>query len=311
MKQKIFLLSALVIAFAACNDNEPQVINYYIDDNPAVVQGQLSGKFSVSATKKVSFSQGNLQYNAAQNVWRFADNQYDFVGDASNGTVKIGTAKCNNALVSYDYNGWIDLFGWGTGSNPTNNSSKTSDYPTFVDWGKNRIYNGGDKVNLWRSLTNEEWLYLFGGRKNAKKKFAFGHIYLNTNKTDSINGLFLLPDSWKQPDDVEFNLSIDKGLEWGTNYTYDYYFNYKGDNYNHNEYTLDEWKKLEDSGVVFFPISGYRTDGNVGHINSGVLYWSSTPYDNMHAYLAYYTYNHLQTQFTYDRCLGCAVRLVR
>ena len=100
MKQKLFLLAALVIAFAACNDNEPQVINYFIDDNPATVQGQLSGKFSVSPTKKVSFSQGNLQYNAAQNVWRFATNQYDFVGDANMGTVKIGTTKCNNALIS-------------------------------------------------------------------------------------------------------------------------------------------------------------------------------------------------------------------
>ena len=172
MKQKLFLLAALVIAFAACNDNEPQVINYFIDDNPAVVQGQLSGKFSVSPTKKVSFSQGNLQYNAAQNVWRFATNQYDFVGDASKGNVKIGTTKCNNALISNTYNGWIDLIGWGTGDNPTMSSNNYSDYPTFVDWGQNRIYNGGDKVNLWRTLTKDEWVYLFYGRKDAEKKFA-------------------------------------------------------------------------------------------------------------------------------------------
>ncbi len=309
MKQKLFLLAALVIAFAACNDNEPQVINYFIDDNPAVVQGQLSGKFSVSATKKVSFSQGNLQYNAFQNRWRFATNQYDFVGDASKGNVKIGTTKCNNALISNTYNGWIDLFGWGTGDNPTMSSDKNSDYPTFVDWGQNRIYNGGDKVNLWRTLTKDEWVYLFHGRKNAERKLAFGHIYLNTNKTDTIKGLFLLPDSWKQPDDVEFNLSVDKGLEWRTS---GYYINYNNDNYNHNGYTLDEWKKLEDSGVVFFPISGYRDDGrNVVYINSEVQYWSSTPYDNVKAYFAYYAQNYLYTQYDYYRCYGFSVRLVR
>jgi hypothetical protein len=226
------------------------------------------------------------------------------------GTVKIGTTKCNNKLISNDYNGWIDMFGLGTGDNPTMSSYNDSDYPTFVDWGQNRIYNGGDKVNLWRTLTKDEWGYLFHGRKNAERKFAYGHIYLNAAKTDTIKGLFLLPDSWKQPDDIEFNLSVDKGLVWRT--TYDDYFNSKGDNYNHNGYTLDEWKKLEDSGVVFFPAAGYRDDGrNVLYINSEVSYWSSTPYGNVQAYFAYYGYNSLSPQFNYYRCYGFSVRLVR
>ena len=36
--------------------------------------------FSVSSTKQVHFSQGNLQYQASTNTWRFAEMQWDFVG---------------------------------------------------------------------------------------------------------------------------------------------------------------------------------------------------------------------------------------
>ena len=51
------------------------------------VNGKLPGKFSVSATKVVCFSQGNLQYKASTNTWRFAEEQYDFVGDTEKGNV--------------------------------------------------------------------------------------------------------------------------------------------------------------------------------------------------------------------------------
>ena len=47
------------------------------------------------------FSQGNLQYQASTNTWKFADNQYDYVGST-------------NSNISSFYSGWIDLFGWGT-----------------------------------------------------------------------------------------------------------------------------------------------------------------------------------------------------
>ena len=33
--------------------------------------------------KKVHFSKGNLQYQASTNTWRFAEKQYDIIGDAN------------------------------------------------------------------------------------------------------------------------------------------------------------------------------------------------------------------------------------
>ena len=131
--------------------------------------GVLPGFFSVSATHQVQFSQGNLQYQASTNTWRFAENQWDFVGDANNN-------------ISQTYNGWIDLFGWGTSGynhgavsfQPWSTSQTNSNYYAYgsyannlfdqtarADWGYNAISNGGNIINTWRTLTHEEWSYVF------------------------------------------------------------------------------------------------------------------------------------------------------
>ena len=117
--------------------------------NTAIPEGALSGKFTINAGGgQVSFSQGNLQYQASTSTWRFAPNQYDMIGS-------------DNANISDSYTGWIDLFGWGTGNNPTNSSINNNDYGTFTDWGVNAISNGGNTANMWSTLTKDEWVYLF------------------------------------------------------------------------------------------------------------------------------------------------------
>lgn len=47
---------------------------------PSVPEGAINGLFSVSPSKKVYFSQGNLQYQASSNTWRFAEHQWNCVG---------------------------------------------------------------------------------------------------------------------------------------------------------------------------------------------------------------------------------------
>ena len=42
--------------------------------------GAINGKFSVSGSKQVYFSMGNLQYKASTNTWRFAPYQYSYIG---------------------------------------------------------------------------------------------------------------------------------------------------------------------------------------------------------------------------------------
>ena len=72
--------------------------------NPA---GGIDGLFSVSVTKKVYFSKGNLRatYDGSSWTWSFADHQYDAVGDAA-----ANTSINGDGTVSA--NGSVDLFGW-------------------------------------------------------------------------------------------------------------------------------------------------------------------------------------------------------
>ncbi len=121
--------------------------------------GEPSDLFSVAAGTKVRFSPGNLQYQASTDTWRFAVNQYDYVGDATKGNVYVNEVKCNNANISSDYTGWIDLFGWGTGDNPIKGYDGSYN-STFNDWGD---YCGDPTGNSykWRTLTKDEWQYIF------------------------------------------------------------------------------------------------------------------------------------------------------
>ena len=72
---------------------EEEVVNYDVDDDidieedyydnnitKEVLIGTINGLYSVSETNRVYFSQGNLRYHIEQNIWRFADTQYDIVG---------------------------------------------------------------------------------------------------------------------------------------------------------------------------------------------------------------------------------------
>ena len=79
-------------------------INNYINSGITI---DNHPEFSVSNSTKVMFSKGNLQYQASPATWRFAENQWDYVGNNDN----------NNSMSATSGN-WIDLFGWGTwGSN--------------------------------------------------------------------------------------------------------------------------------------------------------------------------------------------------
>ena len=197
--------------------------------------------FSVSATKTVTFSPGNLQYHPANDEWRFAPSQLDYVG-------------ADNAKISPSYNGWIDLFGWGTGNNPTNNSTDYEDYPTFVDWGVNKI--GNDAPNTWRTLTYNEWDYILNNRSNASNLKGVAQV-------NGVNGLILLPDNWTCPSGVTFKSGFNDE---------NYYSPYAIEEY--QTFNASDWAKLEASGAVFLPAAGGRFDDNINELQEVGGYWS-------------------------------------
>ena len=247
------------------------------------------GVFSVSATKQVTFSKGNLQYQASTNTWRFAEHQYDYIGEA-------------NMNISATYSGWIDLFGWGTGNAPTKTSTSNSDYSSLIDWGMNPISNSGNEAGLWRTLSKDEWVYLFHGRANYDKLFGMG-------KVAGVNGVILLPDNWEyvKPSGVSFWPSVAEGFTWSSSY----YMCSGCDRYADNTYTASQWQKMEDAGAVFLPAAGYRNGTSVLSTGSYGYYWSSTQDDSNYAYILSFGTSNLYPQGHDRRSRGFSVRLVQ
>ena len=268
---------------------------------PKLPEGALPGLFSINANgDKVCFAQGNLQYQATTRTWRFAEHQWDYVGDANS---NIGAA----------YSGWIDLFGWGTGNNPTLASENESDYGIFVDWGKNAIAGGGSPAILWRTLTIDEWEYLLNKRANASTKKASGNV-------GGVHGLILLPDSWTLPSGCKFNACFASDREDWTHNSYttnnlqilqDLLQNMEPEmeDWTHNSYTLAQWAKMEAAGAVFLPAAGNRLGKGVYGVGSYGFCWSSTPNTEFDAY-----YVNLGSDYSGTindlRCTGQSVRLI-
>lgn len=249
--------------------------------------GSKGGLFTINANgDQVWFSQGNLQYQTAIGIWRFAENQYDTIGR-------------DNSNTSATYNGWIDLFGWGTGDNPTLNTRNVADYSTFVDWGTNAISNGGNTANLWRTLTKDEWEYLFNTRTNNTNLSESNARYTKA-WVNNILGVILFPDGYTHPTGVTVPTHL------GINFV-----GINGSNGNH--YSLAEWAKMEAAGAIFLPSTSWRIGTNFGNVGKTGDYWSSTP-SNSSVYYAYvmdFGEGYLQVMSQNYRDHGLSVRLVR
>ncbi len=148
------------------------------------IDGALNGVFSFSATKNIRFSKGNLQAayvhrSGVEYVWGFASHQYDYIGNAPG----------NTTISSQTTGAKVNLFGWSTSA--TNFETSTSQYDSgysgdFVDWGKN-IGNG----STWRTLTTDEWQYLFKTRPDALNVRKWG-----VTVCGKTNCVIIVPDDY-------------------------------------------------------------------------------------------------------------------
>lgn len=245
-------------------------------------KGVLSGLFSVAENKKVRFSMGNLQFNPKKYEFRFALHQYDVIGN-------------DNSKIAPNYDGWIDLFGYGTsgymGCEPTESSTTTDQYPkqiiagTNYDWGVyNPISNGGNKEGLWRTLTNKEWEFLFNGRANAAKLRAKACV-------NGINGAIILPDDF-----YEHRVRV--------------LFDSTPDDFAGNTYDLSQWATLEAAGAIFLPCCGIRRGATICDASEKKWsYWTSSVCTTNY-YYAYRVqlFNNVDTN---NKDYGRAVRLVQ
>lgn len=282
-----------------------------------VPEGAINGLFTINDNgDKVYFSQGNLQYQASTNTWRFALNQWNYVGGEIDGchygNVIENGIWCYNELISSTYNGWIDLYGWGTSGydhgavcyQPWSTSQIEADYLAYgyylnnlydqtgkADWGYNSISNGGNTTNQWRTLTVSEWNYVFNNRSTSSD------IRYAKARVNNVNGIILLPDDWNSNTYYLNNIN-----------TSDVAFS--------NSISADQWVILENAGAVFLPAAGSRVGTTVLGLtvsSSQGGYWSASNSSSVCAYGLYFDRSTL-TPFSYlynYRYRGHSVRLVQ
>ena len=204
--------------------------------------------FSVSPTKKVYFSKGNLQYNVTEGEtlkWKFADNQYDYIGGTVKGTHKGNVAGSTNTNVAGP---WIDLFGWGMwldGQDPTKTVADNTSYLPDVRSGN---FTGASAIGSeWETLTcgNDrnpgEWNYLLGlNGCTARANAADLNHWATVN---GVHGLVILPDGYAY-----------ESIDWNS----------------------PDWTDLEKAGAVFLPASGHRYGSGVDVPGDYGYYWSSS-----------------------------------
>lgn len=218
-------------------------------------------------TKKVHFSHGNLRYTVNTGIWDFYPNQYD-------------------CASSYDAN-VISLFNWGYNETnsiipnacTTENVTRTSGNLIYnEDWG----YVVGDK-NTWRTLTTEEWQYLFneGAYANANRAGLYAYGVTVAGKA---NCTVLYPDGFSGTKVSNGDLT-----------SYD---------------TASEWEAAQNEGVVCLPAVGFRSTESVNYVGQTGTYWSSTAYDNVKAYVMYIDSSNVLPGSMDFKDSGYAVRLV-
>ena len=226
--------------------------DYY---NPPL--GAANGLFTVGEGRQVWFSVGNLMYHPKEHCWTFAEDAYVFVGG-------------DNVNIDAEYDGWIDLFGWGTSGYPhrhacyqpwswTENpdlycayddpNAQLYDQTGQADWGYNDLFGEGE--GKWRTMTVEEWDYLLNQRVTPSGiRFAKAQVY-------GVNGLILLPDGWSTS--VYYLSGVNQAnASFSSNVIY------------------DGWDFfLQMNGAVFLPAAGKRQEKRVDLVGSCGYYYTS------------------------------------
>ena len=292
----------------------------------------VTGVFSVSADKKVAISKGNLQYRPSDDKWRFAEHQWEYVGgDVTTGgvTTHFGNVKnsTNNPMVTAAdgtkrdmtdaeraaYDGWFDLFGWGTsGVDPgsdrhyqpwetvNGNYGPTTDLTADNDWGINirvfEYFRPSEIISEFRTLSSAELTYLFDTRttKSTHRWFT-GTLKWGLAAGESTKGVFILPDNflWHESYGPEPSAYEDDTLA---------------------DYTVDNtvgarFSKMESAGVVFIPYAGKRELTAVSELGEKMNLWTATvSYSND---ILYKTIPKpaLLSPVAYQASLGFSVRL--
>ena len=325
--------------------NKMQEITAKLNIN--TVPGVLNGQFSVSSTKKVSFSKGNLQwyyggkthatkseivsteiidskdYNGG--VFLFAGYQWEICGSNNDGQLRVYRDINQSVLEGITKENRIDLFMYA--SSGYNYNGGDYHFKPFAvcsgKWGHSYAY-GPAEADM--AGTQSDW-GVFNAIQNGgnipdlwrtltQPEWEYlintrtnATILRGVGKVEGIRGLIILPDGWSGP-----AITPIKNLVGDTKPS--------KINWGANVYTAAEWATMEANGAVFLPAAGTKDPqtylvkyDNEGDDNAGVSYWSSSwvdSNDNAYAFDTGTANSGINWRFDHSsRPFGRAVRLVR
>ena len=226
----------------------------------------LPGKFSVSETKQVQFSRGNLVYKAGE--WDFHKQQYDrcFKENCSAnfnsgstfdlfGWATAGIAAADNTMVNY--RPWIfnftpitdqestNPYGYGPSIENVPGGTNWDEYAEYCDWGSN--YGVIQKAGAgWHTLSVAEWTYLFTLR-SASEVNGVSNARFAKARVCGEPGLLLFPD------------------DFGTRFTGDHsifdansinQLDKDASDFSDIVLSRTDWATAEAAGAVFLPAAG-------------------------------------------------------
>lgn len=263
----------------------------------------LPGKFSISSIAKVQFSPGNLQYQASTDTWRFAREQYCYIGFFAGNALREGRDTQED---------WIDQFGWGSsglnefGAKPHEGSTDNALYKTLgapmakekltygnkADWGY--AYGIANNEDGWFTMTTDEFLYLINTRKASTVGTVEDARFAKVNVCRHYC-MAIFPDefTWDESSMGPIPSNINKNTAtWDS-----------------TRYTESQFKAMEQAGVAFLPVSGYYTTSFQSVGNEGD-YWTSNGISSTSASIVYFHSSKAQ-QYEMNRRDHCCVRLVK
>ena len=295
--------------------------NIYPVGVTVAIQGTLPGVFEIdSSHKKVYFSRGNLLYD--NGTWQFHTNQYDRCFTSND---------AYNLSQIYESSGRFDLFGWGTSgiqgsatryqpwetANTDGIEGKYRDdvvsnsmLPANLDWGYNKISNGGNATGLWRTPSEDQWRWILGvdntpnpgtNCRTSSTVSSVTNARFAKGLVNGVKGIIIFPDVYTQPAAVVItSTSINnKSMTW--------------DDTAINVISADDWSLMEKAGAVFLPVTGYRYGTGLSHIDGNenyTYYWTSKASNQAGwANILYFMHSNVTTNGA-ARKAGAAVRLV-
>jgi hypothetical protein len=269
--------------------------------------GDLS-QFTVNANgKKVYFSKANLRFVGFNNntgSWSFHENQVDasYAPDYGDNNIDIPSGESTN-----------DRFAWGLYGN---HGMYEDDWPAITtnlskadgnDWGCAFSETSPEGDN-WRTLTIDEWNYLFNGRSQQKRFLKVTLRLSDSEMPNAVQGILLFPDDYVEPAGLTktFTYNSNTSASNGSGYVVadaDKFINAPV----YTDPTSNSYKMLA-AGAVFLPAAGYRIQQwyQMYYCHQPGAYTASLKWDAYGYYWsstsgAYNEFSHTSRAFYFDR----------